>query len=46
VDGLAANGTSVLSRVPLPAEPNPHNFAYLRTKQARLGHLVDGLDRP
>jgi 3,4-dihydroxy 2-butanone 4-phosphate synthase/GTP cyclohydrolase II len=46
VDGLAANGTSVLSRVPLPAEPNPHNFAYLRTKQARLGHLVDGLDTP
>ena len=42
-EGLAANGTLILNRVPLTAEPNPHNVRYLRTKQSRLGHLIDGL---
>ena len=42
-DALAANGTQILNRVPLTAEPNPHNLEYLRTKQARLGHLIEGL---
>jgi 3,4-dihydroxy 2-butanone 4-phosphate synthase/GTP cyclohydrolase II len=42
-DGLAANGTLILNRVPLIAEPNPHNLQYLRTKQSRLGHLIEGL---
>jgi 3,4-dihydroxy 2-butanone 4-phosphate synthase/GTP cyclohydrolase II len=42
-DGLAANGTLILNRVPLAAEPNPHNLEYLRTKQARLGHILEGL---
>ena len=41
--GLAANGTEILNRVPLTCEPNPHNREYLRTKQARLGHLLDEL---
>jgi 3,4-dihydroxy 2-butanone 4-phosphate synthase/GTP cyclohydrolase II len=41
--GLADNGVRILNRVPLTAEANPHNTAYLRTKQARLGHLLDGL---
>jgi len=41
--GLAANGMPILNRIPLTAEPNPHNREYLRTKQARLGHLLDGL---
>ena len=45
-DGLAANGTVILNRVPLAAKPNRHNLEYLRTKQARLGHLLDGLDDP
>jgi len=40
-EGLAANGTSILSRVGLTAEPNPHNLEYLRTKQSRLGHLIE-----
>jgi len=41
--GLAASGMQILHRVPLTATPNPHNLDYLRTKQARLGHLLDGL---
>jgi len=41
--GLEGNGMPVLNRVPLTAAPNPHNLEYLRTKQARLGHLLDGL---
>ena len=45
-DGLAAQGTVILNRVPLTATPNPHNLEYLRTKQARLGHILDGLDGP
>jgi len=39
--GLAGNGTQILNRVPLAPEPTSHNLAYLRTKQARLGHLID-----
>ena len=42
--GLAAQGTVILNRVALTAEPNPHNVEYLRTKQARLGHMLEGLD--
>jgi 3,4-dihydroxy 2-butanone 4-phosphate synthase/GTP cyclohydrolase II len=42
--GLAANGTQILNRVPLTAKPNPENLAYLRTKQERLGHILDGLE--
>ena len=38
--GLAAHGTVILNRVALTAEPNPHNLEYLRTKQARLGHML------
>ena len=32
--------------MPLQIVPNPENIAYLRTKQRRLGHLLDGLDDP
>lgn len=42
--GLAAHGSVILNRVALTAEPNPHNLEYLRTKQARLGHMLEGLD--
>jgi 3,4-dihydroxy 2-butanone 4-phosphate synthase/GTP cyclohydrolase II len=38
--GLAANGTEILNRVPLKAAPTPENLGYLRTKQARLGHIL------
>jgi 3,4-dihydroxy 2-butanone 4-phosphate synthase/GTP cyclohydrolase II len=39
--GLDGYGLQVVERVPLHAEPNDENIAYLRTKQAKLGHLLD-----
>jgi 3,4-dihydroxy 2-butanone 4-phosphate synthase/GTP cyclohydrolase II len=41
VDGLERHGVTVTERVPLSIEPGPSNARYLRTKQARLGHLLD-----
>ncbi|HXW31583.1 MAG TPA: bifunctional 3,4-dihydroxy-2-butanone-4-phosphate synthase/GTP cyclohydrolase II, partial [Acidimicrobiales bacterium] len=41
--GLEGFGLEIVDRVPLPAEPNPENLQYLRTKRDRLGHLLDGL---
>lgn len=38
--GLEQQGIAVVERVPLTVEPNLTNFAYLRTKVARLGHLL------
>jgi 3,4-dihydroxy 2-butanone 4-phosphate synthase/GTP cyclohydrolase II len=42
--GLEAYGLEVVERVPLLPTPNVENLAYLRTKQHKLGHLLD-LDR-
>ncbi len=42
--GIEGFGLEILGRVPLQAEPNPENLAYLRTKRERMGHLIDGLD--
>jgi len=45
--GLEGYGLEIVERVPLETHPTPDNIAYLRTKQARLGHLLDlpgGLD--
>jgi 3,4-dihydroxy 2-butanone 4-phosphate synthase/GTP cyclohydrolase II len=39
--GLEGYGLQVVERVPLHTEPNDENIAYLRTKQAKLGHLLD-----
>lgn len=39
--GLDGFGLEVTGRVPLQTVPTPHNIAYLRTKQERLGHLLD-----
>jgi 3,4-dihydroxy 2-butanone 4-phosphate synthase / GTP cyclohydrolase II len=38
---LAAAGLQVVSRVPLLTPPTPDNVSYLRTKQDRLGHLLE-----
>ena len=38
--GLAAYGVRITGRVPLPPTPTPENLRYLRTKRARLGHLL------
>ena len=42
--GLEGFGLEIVERVPLESKPNPENIAYLRTKQARMGHLLEGLD--
>ncbi|MCY4037115.1 MAG: bifunctional 3,4-dihydroxy-2-butanone-4-phosphate synthase/GTP cyclohydrolase II, partial [bacterium] len=40
-DGLAASGLEIARRVPLEVPPRAENESYLRTKQQRLGHLLD-----
>lgn len=44
--GLEGYGLEIVAREPLQIVPNPENLVYLRTKQRRLGHLLDGLDEP
>jgi len=38
--GLEGYGLEIVERVPLHAQPNQENIAYLRTKQDKLGHLL------
>jgi len=42
--GLEGYGLEIVERVPLETKANPENIAYLRTKRARMGHLLEGLD--
>jgi 3,4-dihydroxy 2-butanone 4-phosphate synthase/GTP cyclohydrolase II len=42
--GLDGYGLEIVERVPLQTVPNAENIRYLRTKQQRLGHLLEGLD--
>ncbi|MGI9033802.1 MAG: bifunctional 3,4-dihydroxy-2-butanone-4-phosphate synthase/GTP cyclohydrolase II [Acidimicrobiales bacterium] len=42
--GLEGYGLEIVERVGLQSAPNPENIAYLRTKQRRLGHLLEGLE--
>jgi 3,4-dihydroxy 2-butanone 4-phosphate synthase/GTP cyclohydrolase II len=44
IGGLAGYGLEIIERVPTAPGANPENLAYLRTKQMRLGHLIEGLD--
>jgi 3,4-dihydroxy 2-butanone 4-phosphate synthase/GTP cyclohydrolase II len=39
--GLEGYGLEIVERVPLRATPTHENIAYLRTKQEKLGHLLD-----
>jgi 3,4-dihydroxy 2-butanone 4-phosphate synthase/GTP cyclohydrolase II len=39
--GLEGYGLEVVERVPLHVTPNRENIAYLRTKQEKMGHLLD-----
>jgi 3,4-dihydroxy 2-butanone 4-phosphate synthase/GTP cyclohydrolase II len=39
--GLEGYGLHVMERVPLEVPPNRENYAYLKTKRHRLGHLLD-----
>ncbi len=42
--GLDGYGLDIVERVPLQTLPNPENIRYLRTKQQRMGHLLEGLE--
>ncbi len=44
VEAVQRAGVEVVERVPLVAGVRPENLAYLRAKQARLGHLLDGVE--
>ncbi len=39
--GLEGYGLRIVDRVPLTTTPNDHNIAYLRTKQQKMGHILD-----
>ena len=39
--GLESYGLKVTERVPILADPNPHNLRYLETKRDKLGHLLE-----
>jgi 3,4-dihydroxy 2-butanone 4-phosphate synthase/GTP cyclohydrolase II len=39
--GLEGYGLEVIERIPIIAQPNPHNMRYLETKRDKLGHLLD-----
>ena len=41
--GLAGFGLDIVERVALTTSPNPNNIEYLRTKKARLGHIIEGV---
>ncbi|MEJ7764423.1 MAG: bifunctional 3,4-dihydroxy-2-butanone-4-phosphate synthase/GTP cyclohydrolase II [Acidimicrobiales bacterium] len=41
--GLEGFGLKVTERVPLPTKPTAENIDYLRTKVARMGHLMEDL---
>jgi 3,4-dihydroxy 2-butanone 4-phosphate synthase/GTP cyclohydrolase II len=45
IAGLESYGVSVVARAPLEVAPHLHNIEYLRTKQAKLGHLLSGLQQ-
>ncbi|MGE0791604.1 MAG: GTP cyclohydrolase II [Sandaracinaceae bacterium] len=42
VDGLTAEGITVVGHLPVRVLPNEHNRDYLSTKRARMGHWLGG----
>ncbi|MDQ4133284.1 MAG: bifunctional 3,4-dihydroxy-2-butanone-4-phosphate synthase/GTP cyclohydrolase II [Actinomycetota bacterium] len=42
--GLEGYGLQIVERVGLQSAPHPENLRYLRTKQRRMGHLLEGLE--
>ncbi|MCS7173532.1 MAG: GTP cyclohydrolase II [Armatimonadetes bacterium] len=44
VEAVQRGGVEVAERVPLVAGVRPENLPYLRVKQTRLGHLLEGVE--
>jgi 3,4-dihydroxy 2-butanone 4-phosphate synthase / GTP cyclohydrolase II len=42
--GLEGYGLEVIEQVPIVVDPNPSNIRYLKTKQEKLGHMLDVQD--
>jgi 3,4-dihydroxy 2-butanone 4-phosphate synthase / GTP cyclohydrolase II len=40
--GLSGHGVTIAGREPLVVTPNPDNLSYLRTKRARMDHVLGG----
>lgn len=43
--GLEGYGLEIVERVPLEATPGQENIRYLKTKQEKLGHLINNLNQ-
>ncbi len=41
IKGLEEHGLEIVDRVPLIITPNDKNIHYLKTKEKKLGHLLD-----
>jgi 3,4-dihydroxy 2-butanone 4-phosphate synthase / GTP cyclohydrolase II len=44
IHGLGGYGMELVEQVPLCTEPNSRNIKYLRTKKAKMGHTLEGLE--
>lgn len=42
--GLQSHGIEISDRISVKAKPTAENISYLRTKNEKLGHLIDGLE--
>jgi 3,4-dihydroxy 2-butanone 4-phosphate synthase/GTP cyclohydrolase II len=44
MSGLESYGLKITEQLPITTEPNPHNRRYLKTKQKKMGHLLEIAD--
>jgi 3,4-dihydroxy 2-butanone 4-phosphate synthase / GTP cyclohydrolase II len=45
MSGLENYGLTIVEQLPLKTVPNKYNRRYLQTKQKKMGHLLDVLDK-